>query len=180
MPLLNLADLERDALESLTTFATIPVSPRAFGRRVGPTRLYRPRDRTAFGLGTRAHIADFDVEIHRLEGRTPVLVVTVAATARATAPPCCTDTSTSSRPLGIGPKAFGPYERFAVTTVSSRVASATTATRPTRRYSPSSNGANDIPAQSLRRADRGQRRARAARTLEAYLDYLKTPLHRSN
>lgn len=80
MPTLSLADFERDALDTLTTYATIPcLSPMFDAQWAENGHLDQ-----AIALLTRwaraRQLASFDVSVHRLEGRTPVLCVTVDAT----------------------------------------------------------------------------------------------------
>jgi len=55
-------------------------------------------------------LADFDVEIHRLEGRTPVLVVTVAATAPGDGTAVLYGHLDKQPPLGNWSEGLGPYE----------------------------------------------------------------------
>ena len=82
MPLLDLADFERDALDTLTTFATIPcLSPGFDTEWVQHGHIDRAIELLSDWALART-FADFDVEIIRLESRTPVLIVTIAATAR--------------------------------------------------------------------------------------------------
>jgi acetylornithine deacetylase/succinyl-diaminopimelate desuccinylase-like protein len=81
MPLLNLADFERDALDSLTTYAAIPcLSPSYDEDWVQHGDIDRAIELLSDWALARS-LASFDVEIRRLDGRTPVLVVIVDATA---------------------------------------------------------------------------------------------------
>ncbi len=110
MPLLNLADLERDALESLTTFATIPcLSPSFDVEWVQHGYIDRAIELLSDWALART-LADFDVEIHRLEGRTPVLVVTVAATAPGDGTAVLYGHLDKQPPLGNWSEGLGPYE----------------------------------------------------------------------
>ena len=110
MPLQNLAALERDALESLTTFATIPcLSPSFDVEWVQHGYIDRAIELLSDWALART-LADFDVEIHRLEGRTPVLVVTVAATAPGDGTAVLYGHLDKQPPLGNWSEGLGPYE----------------------------------------------------------------------
>jgi acetylornithine deacetylase/succinyl-diaminopimelate desuccinylase-like protein len=81
MPLLTLADFERDALPTLMEFATIPsLSPEFDGEWARHGHLEAAAQLLASWASSRT-LHDCDVTIHRLEGRTPTLVVTVGSTA---------------------------------------------------------------------------------------------------
>jgi acetylornithine deacetylase/succinyl-diaminopimelate desuccinylase-like protein len=78
---LSLADFERDALDTLTTYGAIPCVSPIFDAQWAEHGFI---DEAAELLAAWARGRTFtsaDVTIHRLEGRTPVLVVTVDATA---------------------------------------------------------------------------------------------------
>ena len=80
MPLLTLADFERDALDTLITYATIPcLSPMFDPEWEEHGSIERALQLLADWARAR-RFARSDVTIHRLAGRTPVLVVTVEAT----------------------------------------------------------------------------------------------------
>jgi acetylornithine deacetylase/succinyl-diaminopimelate desuccinylase-like protein len=80
MPFLTLGDFERDALGTLSTYATIPcVSPSYDAQWAENGHIDDAVELLASWARAR-RIANFDVTVHRLEGRTPVLVVTVDAT----------------------------------------------------------------------------------------------------
>jgi acetylornithine deacetylase/succinyl-diaminopimelate desuccinylase-like protein len=81
MPYLSLQDFERDALDTLTTYAAIPcLSPMFDEEWIDSGHIEEAIQLLAEWAAGRA-FASFDVQIHRLEGRTPVLVVTVDETA---------------------------------------------------------------------------------------------------
>lgn len=83
MPLLTLDDFERDALGALSDFAAIPaLSPMFDAQWAEHGHLDRAAELLAAWARSR-RLADVDVRIHRLPGRTPTLVVTVPATAGA-------------------------------------------------------------------------------------------------
>jgi acetylornithine deacetylase/succinyl-diaminopimelate desuccinylase-like protein len=81
MAQISLQDFERDALETLTDYAAIPcLSPMYDAQWVE----HRHIESAVYLLADWARarkIASLDVKIHRLEGRTPMLVATVDATA---------------------------------------------------------------------------------------------------
>ncbi len=80
MPPITLEDFERDALGVLTTYAAIPcLSPMFDAHWVTNGHIEEATQLLAEWARAR-HFARFDVTIRRLEGRTPVLVVTVDAT----------------------------------------------------------------------------------------------------
>lgn len=81
MPLVSLADFERDALPALSEFGAIPaLSPQFDAEWAEHGHLDRAAELIASFARSR-QIADLDVTIHRLAGRTPMLVVTVGSTA---------------------------------------------------------------------------------------------------
>lgn len=81
MPLITLEDFEREALETLTTYAAIPcLSPMYDAQWVEHGHIESAVYLLADWVRAR-RIANLDVKIHRLEGRTPMLVATVDATA---------------------------------------------------------------------------------------------------
>ncbi|HEY5265678.1 MAG TPA: M20/M25/M40 family metallo-hydrolase [Acidimicrobiales bacterium] len=81
MPLVSLSDFERDALETLTEFGAIPaLSPMFDAEWVESGHIEEAAQLLAAWARARK-LANFDVTIHRLEGLTPMLVVTVDSTA---------------------------------------------------------------------------------------------------
>jgi acetylornithine deacetylase/succinyl-diaminopimelate desuccinylase-like protein len=81
MPILSLADFERDALDTLLAYAAIPcLSPNYDSNWQQNGHLDDAVELLADWARARK-FANFDVTIHRLEGRTPLLCVTVEATA---------------------------------------------------------------------------------------------------
>ncbi len=81
MPTLTLADFERDALPTLTTYAAIKcLSPMYDAQWVQHGYIDQAVELLSDWALARK-LANFDVEIRRIDHRTPVLVVTVAATA---------------------------------------------------------------------------------------------------
>jgi acetylornithine deacetylase/succinyl-diaminopimelate desuccinylase-like protein len=110
MPLLNLADFERDALNTLTTFATIPcLSPSFDAEWVQHGHIDRAIELLSdWALARR--FATFDVEIHRLDGRTPILVITVEATAPGDGTAVLYGHLDKQPPLGDWSDGLSPYE----------------------------------------------------------------------
>jgi acetylornithine deacetylase/succinyl-diaminopimelate desuccinylase-like protein len=110
MPLLNLADFERDALETLSTFAAIPcLSPGFDTEWVRNGHIDRAIELLSDWALART-FANFDVEIHRIENRTPVLVVTIAATAPGDGTAVLYGHLDKQPPLGDWSEGLGPYE----------------------------------------------------------------------
>lgn len=81
MPSLSLADFERDALEALTAYATIPCLSPAYDEAWAAHGHLEQAMALLAQWARERTFARADVEIRHLEGRTPVLVVTVEATA---------------------------------------------------------------------------------------------------
>lgn len=80
MSYLTLQDFERDAVETLTAYAAIPsLSPMFDERWAASGHIEEAIQLLAEWARARA-LGSFDVRIHRLDGRTPVLVVTVEQT----------------------------------------------------------------------------------------------------
>jgi acetylornithine deacetylase/succinyl-diaminopimelate desuccinylase-like protein len=110
MPLLDLADFERDALDTLTTFATIPcLSPSFDTEWVQHGHIDRAIELLSDWALART-FADFDVVVHRLDGRTPVLLVTIAATAPGDGTAVLYGHLDKQPPLGDWSDGLGPYE----------------------------------------------------------------------
>jgi acetylornithine deacetylase/succinyl-diaminopimelate desuccinylase-like protein len=81
MPLISLADFERDALPTLTEFAAIPSLSPMFDENWERTGHLEDAVVLLANWAKSRKLASADVTIHRLEGRTPTLVVTVDSTA---------------------------------------------------------------------------------------------------
>jgi acetylornithine deacetylase/succinyl-diaminopimelate desuccinylase-like protein len=81
MASLSLTDFERDALPALTEYATIPcLSPAFDANWQDHGHIDAAAELLANWIRERK-FNDLEVEIHRVEGRTPVLVATIGATA---------------------------------------------------------------------------------------------------
>lgn len=80
MPLLTLDDFERDALDTLTTYAAIPcLSPMYDAQWVEHGYLDQAVELLA-GWARQRRLANAEVSVQRLEGRTPLLMITIEAT----------------------------------------------------------------------------------------------------
>jgi len=109
MPLISLADFERDALPALTEFATIPSLSPMFDAQWATDGYL---DQAAELLARWAHertLKNVNIEIRRLEGRTPMLVVTVDSTAGDTGTVILYGHLDKQPPLGNWSDGLGPY-----------------------------------------------------------------------
>lgn len=80
MPTLTLADFERDALETLTSYATIPCLSPMFDAHWSENGHLDQAVELLSQWARARQLASFDVSVHRLAGRTPMLCVTIEAT----------------------------------------------------------------------------------------------------
>ena len=80
MALLSLSDFERDALETLSEFGAIPALSPMFDADWEDHGYLEQAAQLLAAWARKRQLANFDVEIHRLKGRTPTLVVTVEST----------------------------------------------------------------------------------------------------
>jgi acetylornithine deacetylase/succinyl-diaminopimelate desuccinylase-like protein len=81
MPLISLADFERDALPTLTEFGAIPSLSPMFDEHWEQTGYLEDAVTLLANWAHSRALGHADVAVHRLEGRTPMLVVTVDSTA---------------------------------------------------------------------------------------------------
>jgi len=81
MPLVSLSDFERDALGTLTEFGAIPALSPMFDAEWAESGHIEDAIQLLAAWARSRKLANVDVAIHRLEGLTPMLVVTVDATA---------------------------------------------------------------------------------------------------
>ncbi len=110
MPVLTLHDFERDALETLTSFATIPcLSPGFDTEWVRNGHIDRAIELLSDWALART-LANFDVEIQRLDDRTPILVVTIEATAPGDGTAVLYGHLDKQPPLGNWSDGLGPYD----------------------------------------------------------------------
>jgi hypothetical protein len=109
VPTLTLTDFERDALDTLTTYATIPcLSPDYDHQWSQHGYIERATELLAEWARQRA-FANADVTIHRLDGRTPVLVVTIDATSPGNATAVLYGHLDKQPPLGDWSPGLEPY-----------------------------------------------------------------------
>src|ERR1017187_3656852 len=109
MPVLSLKDFERDALDTLLTYAAIPcLSPDYDAQWVEHGYIDAATELLAAWARERT-FANADVTIHRLTGRTPVLVVTVGATAPGTATAVLYGHLDKQPPLGDWSDGLDPF-----------------------------------------------------------------------
>ena len=109
MTSLTLADFERGALETLMSYAAIPCLSPAFDAQ------WRENGHLERAIELLAHWArsrplrDAEVTIHRLEGRTPVLTITVAATEPSDSTVVLYGHLDKQPPLGTWSEGLGPF-----------------------------------------------------------------------
>ena len=83
MPALTLADVERDALDTLLAYGALPAQSPSFDRDWAATASLEAATTLLADWARARRLGDLDVAVQRLEGRTPVIVVTVGATSDA-------------------------------------------------------------------------------------------------
>jgi acetylornithine deacetylase/succinyl-diaminopimelate desuccinylase-like protein len=106
---LTLADFERDALDTLTTYATIPcLSPSYDAQWAEHGFIDEATDLLARWARERT-FANAEVKIQRLKGRTPVLTVTVEATTASDATAVLYGHLDKQPPLGEWSEGLSPY-----------------------------------------------------------------------
>jgi len=81
MPLLSLSDFEHSALDALRAFSEIPSLSPMFDAEWAKNGYLEEAAQLLASWARERQLASVDVEIHRLVGRTPTLVVTVDSTA---------------------------------------------------------------------------------------------------
>ena len=109
MPALSLSDFERDALDTLTEFASIPcLSPMFDAQWAEHGHLDAAVELLATWSRAR-RLKSFDVVIHRLENRTPVLCVTVEATTPSTGTAVLYGHLDKQPPLGDWSEGLDPF-----------------------------------------------------------------------
>jgi len=109
VPPISLSDFERDALEALTAYATIPcLSPMFDDEWERSGHIDRAVELLADWALART-LADFDVSIHRLAGRTPVLCVTVESTGTSSGTAVLYGHLDKQPPLGAWSEGLGPF-----------------------------------------------------------------------
>jgi acetylornithine deacetylase/succinyl-diaminopimelate desuccinylase-like protein len=109
MPILSLADFERDALDTLTKFGTIPCLSPAFDAMWAEHGYLDEAAELLARWASERNFANAEIKIHRLDGRTPVLTVTVEATAPGAATAMLYGHLDKQPPLGDWSEGLSPY-----------------------------------------------------------------------
>lgn len=109
MPYLTLADFERDALETLLDYTTIPCLSPMFDQRWEESGHIEAAVQLLVSWARQRRLASFEVEVHRLEGKTPVIVVTVAATGPTTGTCVLYGHLDKQPPLGEWSEGLNPF-----------------------------------------------------------------------
>lgn len=109
MPDLSLADFERDALATLTTFGTIPCLSPMFDEDWEQSGHIEAAIELLAEWARERRLADADVAVRRLPGRTPVLTVTVPATGPSTGTCVLYGHLDKQPPLGDWSEGLDPY-----------------------------------------------------------------------
>ena len=110
MPLVTLADFENDALSTLLEYCAIPCLSPAFDHEWRASGHIERAVQLLAEWARARRIADLDVRVHRLEGRTPLIVVTVGATAPGDGTCLLYGHLDKQPPLGDWSDGLGPYE----------------------------------------------------------------------
>ena len=109
MPDLSLADVERDALDTLIEFGNIPCLSPMFDEHWEESGHIEAAIQLLADWARQRSIADAHVEIHRLPERTPVLTVTVPATSATTGTCVLYGHLDKQPPLGDWSEGLDPY-----------------------------------------------------------------------
>jgi acetylornithine deacetylase/succinyl-diaminopimelate desuccinylase-like protein len=109
MPTISLADFERDALDTLISYARLPCLSPMFDAAWASNGAIDAATELLASWARERRFAKADVTIHRLKGRTPVLVVTVEATASGGATAMLYGHLDKQPPLGDWSDGLGPF-----------------------------------------------------------------------
>jgi acetylornithine deacetylase/succinyl-diaminopimelate desuccinylase-like protein len=109
VPNLTLNDFERDALDTITTYATIPCLSPEFDHQWSQHGYIEQATELIAQWARERTFAHADVTIHRLDGRTPVLIVTVEATTPGNATAVLYGHLDKQPPLGDWSEGLEPY-----------------------------------------------------------------------
>lgn len=109
MPLLSLEDFERDALPALEEFATIPSLSPMFDAQWAENGYLEDAAQLLANWASQRALKNADITIHRLEGRTPTLVITVDSTAGETGTVVLYGHLDKQPPLGNWSSGLDPY-----------------------------------------------------------------------
>ena len=109
MPAITLNDFERDALDTLTTYATIPCLSPDYDHQWSQHGYIEQATELLAQWARQRTFAHADVSIHHLDGRTPVLVVTIDATTPGEATAVLYGHLDKQPPLGDWSTGLEPY-----------------------------------------------------------------------
>lgn len=109
MPKLTLNDFERDALDTITTYATIPCLSPEYDHQWSQHGYIEQATELIARWARERTFAHADVTIHRLDGRTPVLIVTIEATTPGDATAVLYGHLDKQPPLGDWSEGLDPY-----------------------------------------------------------------------
>jgi acetylornithine deacetylase/succinyl-diaminopimelate desuccinylase-like protein len=109
MPTLSLADFERDALDTLINYATMPCLSPMYDALWAQHGAIDEATELIADWARERRFANADVTIHRLKDRTPVLVVTVESTAPGGATAMLYGHLDKQPPLGDWSEGLGPF-----------------------------------------------------------------------
>jgi acetylornithine deacetylase/succinyl-diaminopimelate desuccinylase-like protein len=110
MPALNLSDFEEQCLDTLLAYAKVPCLSPMFDAEWDQHAYIDKALELLRAWASARKLQSFDVSVHRLEGRTPVLVVTVDATAPTTGTVVLYGHLDKQPPLGEWSKGLSPFE----------------------------------------------------------------------
>ncbi|MGH9020357.1 MAG: peptidase M20, partial [Acidimicrobiales bacterium] len=108
MPLLSFDDLERDVLPTLTRYCEIPSLSPMFDADWATTGYLNDAAELIAQWARERALANAEVQIHRLEGRTTVVTVTLPATNAATGTCVLYGHLDKQPPLGDWSEGLGP------------------------------------------------------------------------
>ncbi len=109
MPPISLSDFERDALEALTAYAAIPCLSPMFDDQWERSGYIDQAVELLADWARARTLADFDVSIHRLVGRSPMLCVTVESTGTPSGTAVLYGHLDKQPPLGAWSEGLGPF-----------------------------------------------------------------------
>ncbi len=109
MSALTLADFEREALDTLNSFARVECLSPMFDAQWEQNAKIEEALQLLVRWARERSLASFRVEVHRLEGRTPMLVVTVESTAAATGTVLLYGHLDKQPPLGDWSEGLAPF-----------------------------------------------------------------------
>lgn len=108
--MLTLADFERDALDTLLAYGEIPCLSPMYDAAWRENGHLDAAVELLAGWARARRLANFSVDVERLEGRTPLLVVTVEATASGTGTAVLYGHLDKQPPLGDWSEGLAPFQ----------------------------------------------------------------------